>query len=811
MKRRLFSLLLLFSTAALQSCGAVDFTKNPGQQVMALLGLTAAASTNAPAAPYNLQATPISANQVDLVWDSRSSNEKGYKIERSAGSVENYTEISDISISASRSYRDSSGLNPGHRYRYRVRAYNDAGNSDYSIPVDTTIPPSETPVPATPSVLQGEASSASTISLTWLDNADNENGFTIERKATGDPAFTQIATGLAAGTTTYSCSGLNSRTVYYFRVMAFNGSGNSGYSNELSISISPVVPSGLTSSATSSSEVTLAWTDNSNNESGFRVERRTASVTTYTVIASDLPAGSSSYGDSGLLSNTLYYYRVRAHNSFGTSVYSNVTSTTTDYAVPETPASLSATAISSSQIYLSWGVVSGAEGYRVYRASSAGGSYSQVGGDMTGITFTNGSLSPDTTYWYRVSAYNSAGESVQSGAVSAATETGSLPATGDSFVIAVFLQDPLREYNGKINAVNYKNIGINTFLALYQWPSEAEMGNGYNLLAAQALKDNGMKVYAGNDQAAINWNNAHPEFADTFVGYFLGDEPDMFKESGDPVQAAACMPDAWKAAGDALRAADPSRGVWGNFGKGFALDPWNGYAVDPGSTQAADFAKYVEPTTIISSDYYGITDPWEVLNEHGIWTYGRTIDNTEKYSGGRPVVGVLEASAIDAAGKVPNNLYAHMPADLIMPTVWIMVVHGADGLIYFCHNLLDGFVEDGCLYEPGMKEAMQAANASVQQYAAVLATPDLAGTSATTNGAVPVATLTKRLDGATYIFAMGDGNTANIYGQAVTATITVTGGGTRTVEVVGEDRVVSMTNGQIVDHFDAYQRHIYRY
>jgi hypothetical protein len=380
------------------------------------------------------------------------------------------------------------------------------------------------------------------------------------------------------------------------------------------------------------------------------------------------------------------------------------------------------------------------------------------------------------------------------------------------FPIGVWLQDPLRERNGTINAINYKGIGINSFIGLWRWPSEVDKYPGYNPPAARALRDAGMKVYAGSNQAAVDWNLAHPEFASTFVGYLMGDEPDMNKVSGDATLAAASMPDAWRQAGNALRAADPTRAVYANFGKGFALDPWVGYHVGPGPTQAADFAKYIEPTTFLSSDYYAVTDPYEQLNQHGIWGYGRAVDNTERNAGGRAVWGFVECSAPFPAGKVANNIAGRMPPDLIMPAVWEMVVHGADGIIYFCHDFSNGgMVEDGCLADPGMPAAMKLANTSVQSYAGVLQTPDVTGTTTTTNGSVAVVTLMKKLGGSTYLFAMGDGNASYPNGQSVVATITVGGAGSRAVQVLSDGRTIQMTNGQFTDTFGAYQLHIYKF
>ena len=85
----------------------------------------------------------------------------------------------------------------------------------------------------------------------------------------------------------------------------------------------PTAPTGLTGTAASKSQVRLAWTDASTNESGFRVERcRGGSCTDFATVAS-LPAGSAAHTDSGLRAGTTYRYRVLAWNDAGVSAYSN--------------------------------------------------------------------------------------------------------------------------------------------------------------------------------------------------------------------------------------------------------------------------------------------------------------------------------------------------------------------------------------------------------------------------------------------------------------------------------------------------------
>ena len=84
----------------------------------------------------------------------------------------------------------------------------------------------------------------------------------------------------------------------------------------------PAAPSGLTATAVSQTQINLAWTDNSSNEDGFKIERATASTGPWTEIGTVGP-GVTTYASTGLTKNKRYYYRVRAYNVLGNSAYSN--------------------------------------------------------------------------------------------------------------------------------------------------------------------------------------------------------------------------------------------------------------------------------------------------------------------------------------------------------------------------------------------------------------------------------------------------------------------------------------------------------
>lgn len=88
-------------------------------------------------------------------------------------------------------------------------------------------------VPGAPSNLTATAISSNRIDLSWTDNSGGETGFKIERKIDSGGTYSQIAT-VSTNVTTYSDTGLDPATTYYYRVRTYNTAGDSGYSNEAS-------------------------------------------------------------------------------------------------------------------------------------------------------------------------------------------------------------------------------------------------------------------------------------------------------------------------------------------------------------------------------------------------------------------------------------------------------------------------------------------------------------------------------------------------------------------------------------------------
>src|SRR4051812_2446473 len=90
-----------------------------------------------PAAPGTLKAAAASKTQINLTWADNSSDETGFKVERSADGV-TYTQLATLAVN-SKSYASTS-LTGGKKYYYRVRAYNANGNSAYTAVVTATTP-----------------------------------------------------------------------------------------------------------------------------------------------------------------------------------------------------------------------------------------------------------------------------------------------------------------------------------------------------------------------------------------------------------------------------------------------------------------------------------------------------------------------------------------------------------------------------------------------------------------------------------------------------------------------------------------------
>ncbi|MBS3820016.1 fibronectin type III domain-containing protein, partial [bacterium] len=181
----------------------IDFIKNPGTS-----------TEEPPAAPSDLDATAIACDQIELTWTDNSDNESGFEIERT-------TDGQTFTVSANTTSYTDTNLNENTTYSYRVRAYNDAGYSDYSNEASATTPTCDSEAPEAPSGLTAkQPGRAPKVVLEWNDNSTNEDGFKIYRDGT------HYAT-VGSNTTSYEDNNISSGEKYTYQVCAYNDYGES--------------------------------------------------------------------------------------------------------------------------------------------------------------------------------------------------------------------------------------------------------------------------------------------------------------------------------------------------------------------------------------------------------------------------------------------------------------------------------------------------------------------------------------------------------------------------------------------------------
>jgi probable HAF family extracellular repeat protein len=304
-------------------------------------------------------------------------------------------------------------------------------------------------------------------------------------------------------------------------------------------------PDGLTTTPTSSTQVSLAWRDNSDNETAFVIERL-APGGDFSIMGR-VGADVTQFVDDTATPATLFRYRVRAVHPVRRSDYSNESSVETLPGPPPAPAGLTATAVSATGIRLSWTDSSSETSFEVRRRGEA--EFTPVAvlpADVT--TFTDSGLSAGVLYAYQVRAVNAGGASDWSSeaqgyvVLPAPAAPGALTATtvsaqqidlswtdnshnefafavwrksgaGDWLRIAVLAPDVTRYVDRDVAAdvaYTYRVRATNNGGAS-PWSNEAAR---YVLLPAPVSPSGLTATAAGGSQINLSWrDNSHNEFA----------------------------------------------------------------------------------------------------------------------------------------------------------------------------------------------------------------------------------------------------------------------------------------------------------
>jgi hypothetical protein len=220
----------------------------------------------------------------------------------------------------------------GNTYAYYILTIN-AGSA--SLPSNTATA-SVPAVPAAPTNFVGTSvitNLTTRINLSWTDNSTNESRFVIQRATDADFTANLVSFNRAANTTTWAQTGIPFGTTYYYRIAAQNLYGYSAWVNLNPFPITtqamppaPAAPSNFfgttqTTNGGTLARVNMIWTDNSNNETRFVIQRATDADFTANLATFNRAANTTSYANTGLPRGTTYYYRIRAENIYGQSVW----------------------------------------------------------------------------------------------------------------------------------------------------------------------------------------------------------------------------------------------------------------------------------------------------------------------------------------------------------------------------------------------------------------------------------------------------------------------------------------------------------
>lgn len=341
-----------------------------------------------------------------------------------------------------------------------------------------------------------------------------------------------------------------------------------------------------------------------------------------------------------------------------------------------------------------------------------------------------------------------------------------------SFPIAVWMQSPS-------NAARYKALGINTYLGLWNGPTEEQLSE---------LARTGMSAITEQNDVGLKSHNRG-----VIKGWMQPDEPDNAQISALGGYGG-CIPATTVARRTReIKARDATRPVTLIFGPGVADPPWIGRGSCTGDMTYYDIA--AEGADIISFDIYPVgTDTARVKGKLEYVAQG-IVNLAKRARPNQAIWTAIETTALDVHRPVkPLEVRAE---------VWMALIHGVKGICYFVHEFAPTFREDGIFLHPDIVKEVSDINRSIMQLAPVLNSTSLTG-KVTVESPVPIATMLKRQGRDFYLFAVSMRN------EASSPKIVVEGVGDVEAVALDENRNVSIRNGGFVDTFSGYGVHRYK-
>jgi fibronectin type 3 domain-containing protein len=411
-----------------------------------------------------------------LTWSDPTNDETGFTLTRAtnAGLTQN---VQTIALAANvLAYTDASAA-VGQTYYYRLTAKNAFGASAPTATANAIIQPTAATMPVDFTAV----ASATSITLTWNDPANDQTGFTLTRAT--NSSFTQNVqnVSVSGSATSFSDTAAVAGVMYYYKLTATNAVGSSPPTPTVSATVSPkpATPTNFIA-AGKPNTIVLSWTEPGNLQTGFTLTRATNSTFTQNVQNVPVAANATSFTDSSVVSNQTYYYKLTASNSVGTSAPTPTVSTKLTPVPPTAPINLTASA-TTTNIVLSWiDNANDQTGFTLTRATDFNFTQNAVSLPIaaTARSFTDSSAAVGQVYYYKLSAKNAVGTSTPTATVgaeiapptvAAKTPTNFTAVAGTSSVVLSW-SDPTNEQSS-FKLVRATNVGftqnvVNTALGM---------------------------------------------------------------------------------------------------------------------------------------------------------------------------------------------------------------------------------------------------------------------------------------------------------------------------------------------------------
>lgn len=346
------------------------------------------------------------------------------------------------------------------------------------------------------------------------------------------------------------------------------------------------------------------------------------------------------------------------------------------------------------------------------------------------------------------------------------------------FPLGVSLQIPS-------NAAKFKALGINFYAGLWRGPTALQL---------KELQEAGMPVICDQNELAL-----HTAYNDIILGWGQQGEPDNSQaRKFGIIYSPPISPSIIKERYAEMKARDPHRPILLNLGQGVAWDQWWGRGWR--TNHPEDYKEYVQGGDIISFDIYPVTHKHPSVRgklelvAHGVQRLKSLASSKQK------VWNVISVSRIHDPAQKPTPLQ-------VRSQVWMSIIQGSQGIIYFVHQFKPRFIEAAIFEDPEMMQEITRLNGLIQSLAVVLNSPDTHDIKSlkTASSDVPVAAVTKRRGPYLYLLSVAMRNMETTGRFEFRPNIA-----DQEAEVLGENRKVSIRNSILEDHYEPYEPHIYK-